>query len=205
MLLRIIPQMRLTLRRFRKNEGGNMTIEAAFLMPVMVISVVIMYLIFDAIRQHAVNQKAAYVISDMLSRETDYIDPDYMRRARQMLKFMTSQHKRDITLRVSVLRYDAEKEKYEVQWSKKRGPVPPLKNRDMSAMEAKLPALSHFEEVVIVESWVEYDPPLNLGFLPREIRTMVFNRMRFTPQLLWSGNGRDRDNVSDGDSGHGSS
>lgn len=177
------------IKRFRRDEKGNLTVEAMFLMPVLAISFVLMYIIFDAIRQHTINQRAAYTISDMLSRETDYINPMYMDHAREMLVWLTSKHKRDVSLRVSVLRYDAQRDRYTVMWSKTRGPVDPHQNKDMPALKEKLPGMVDGEQVILTETWTDYQPPMNLGFLPREVRTFVFARPRFTPQLKWGGIG----------------
>ncbi|MWD26524.1 hypothetical protein E0K89_003440 [Aquicoccus sp. SCR17] len=189
---RHLPTLRLArarLREFLRDSRASITVESAILLPILSICFVLMYVIFDAFRQQAVSQKASYTISDMLSRETDYINPTYMDHAREMLEWLSSQHRQDIALRVTVISYDADQDRYAVEWSKTRGDSQPWHSSDVRDWHDQLPVMVDNEQVILVETWSQYEPPLNVGFLPREIRTRVFTRPRFTGQLKWRGNG----------------
>lgn len=181
--------LRARLRHFARDTRASLTVEAAILMPILATTFVLMYVIFDAFRQQAVNQKAAYAISDMLSRETDYITPAYLDNARSMLRWLSSKHSQNVTLRVTIVSYDADEDRYEVKWSRTRGAKDSYESSDIRDWHDKLPVMVDNEQVILLETWVDYEPPINVGFLPREIRTRVFTRPRFSSQVSWSNGG----------------
>lgn len=177
------------LRRFGRSEKGAMTVEAAILIPFMFILIVICYIVFDAIRQQAVNQRATYALVDMLSRETDFITPDYMTRAKDVLEFLSQQDDSEISLRVTVAQWDENRKRFNRMWSEKSGPKFSIRSeKEVRDIAGRLPLMVDGDQIIIVETLVDYEPPLNLGFLPREIETFSFASPRYTPQLLWCNN-----------------
>lgn len=80
---------------------------------------------FDVFRQQAVNQKANYAIGDMISRETEELDDDYIDSAFKLFGLLTKNNVNadqltgfySADLRISVVSYDADDESYSVEWS----------------------------------------------------------------------------------------
>lgn len=174
------------LLHFRRAEAGAMTVEAAILIPFLFVLILICYVVFDAIRQQAVNQRATYAITDMFSRETELITPDYMTNAREMLRFVSGLPNSDVTLRVSVAEWDEDNEEFVREWSETRGPaLVAYTDANINDIADRLPIMTHEEQVIVIETVMEYDPPFNLGFLPRQIRTFSFASPRYAPQLRW--------------------
>ena len=64
--------------------------------------------------------------------------------------------------------------------------MPALSNEAIQALRDDLPVMPDNETVVVVETFVRYDPPFNTGLTNREIHNFVFTRPRYAPQVLWN-------------------
>ncbi len=173
------------LKRFARREEGNITLELVFIIPALFWIFLVQFAIFDAYRQHAINQKAAYSIGDIVSRQTDPIDPDFMNGMRSMLKYLTHSTNSDTSIRVSSLKYDANKDIYKRDWSKVKGNIPNLSNNDVKNWHGRLPVMIHNERVVVVETFVDYDPPFDTGIGAHTIENFVVTSPRYAPSVKW--------------------
>lgn len=176
------------LRGFRDEDRGSIAVETIIIIPILFWGYLSMFAIFDAYRQHAINQKAAYTLGDVISRETTPIDNNYLNGAREMLAYLTANDTADVALRVTSVTYDADNDEYTRFWSEKKGWMPALNNEAIQALRDDLPVMPDNETVVVVETFVKYDPPFNTGLQNREIHNFVFTRPRYAPQVLWSDN-----------------
>lgn len=176
------------LRAFKRDtSGGTAAIEFLIFGGPMLVMLFGAYVYFDAFRQKSININAAYTISDALSRETDYITNDYMDGMHDLLEFLTNSNDQ-VGLRVTMVRWNKKKNAYRRDWSKTRGPLYPLKNRDLNTTLAEnLPTLLHNERVIVVETSSMYDPLFNIpGIEKQELYNFAFTRPRFAPKLVWS-------------------
>lgn len=175
------------LRRFCKTEEGSISVELVLIIPVLFWGYLSMFSIFDAYRQHSINQKAAYTIGDVISRETAPIDQSYLNGTRGMIAYLTANDPSDVAVRVTSVTYDATNDEYKKYWSQKKGWMPKLDDAAIQALRDDLPVMPNNETVVVVETFVKYDPPFNTGLQTREIHNFVFTRPRYAPQVLWNG------------------
>ena len=178
--------LRQYLKRFSRDETGGLAIETVVILPVLFWSYLSMFAIFDAYRQHAINTKAAYTIGDMVSRETTPLDSNYMTGVREMLAYLTVNDTSDVSVRITSVRYDADSNNYERDWSEEKGWNSRLTTTQVKALKDALPVMPDNERVIVVETFVKYDPPFKTGLQPREIKNFVFTRPRYAPQVLWS-------------------
>lgn len=175
------------MRRFWRNEDGNVAIETMVIIPVLFWGYLTMYAIFDAYRQQTLNEKAAYTIGDMISRQTTPLDVAYLDGARSLLKYLTRNTAEDPTIRVTSIKYDADEDIYKRDWSHVRGNnVTALSSTDVENWHNRLPVMLDDERIVVVETFVHYKPVFNIGLKERTIRQFVFTRPRYSPQVLWS-------------------
>jgi len=174
------------LRGFRDEDRGSIAVETIIVIPILFWGYLSMFAIFDAYRQQAINQKAAYTLGDIISRETTPIDNNYLIGAREMLAYLTANETTDVALRVTSVTYDEDNDEYVRFWSEKKGWMPELSNEAIQALRDDLPVMPDNETVVVVETFVNYDPPFNTGLQNREIHNFVFTRPRYAPQVLWS-------------------
>lgn len=176
------------LRAFRRNEDGNMSIEALIFVPFVIGLLAATFSFYDAFRFKSLNTKAAFTISDALSRETDAITPAYLDGMVSTLNFLTRSES-EYSLRVTMVRYDANNERYLVDWSQSRGVFSPLSSADLVSLISKLPDLLHNESVILVETQTDYDTPFKIDALITDelFYNFAFTRPRFAPQLIWQG------------------
>jgi Flp pilus assembly protein TadG len=180
----VTVRLRARLTGFADDTRGTVTVEALIMLPLLLWAYCALFTFFDAYRQTSINHKAAYTLSDMLSRETSPVTNDYLDAAQSMLGFLTRSGT-ERRLRVTVVRYDMDDDEHYVEWSEVRGTVSALDDATVGTWETRLPVMVDEERLVLVETWTDYDAPFNIGLNDRTISTFVFTRPRFAPQLLF--------------------
>ncbi len=180
----ILHSIKSSLSRFRDETRATVAVEAVVILPLLFWAYMAMFVFFDAYQQTSINQKASFTIGDMLSRETTAIDNDYLDGMDKMFKFLV---RADPTarLRVTVVRWDAKREKFRRDWSQTRGDVSALSNSNVSDMSDVLPVVPDGERLIVVETWSRYTAPFNVGVLSTDLHNRVFTRPRFAPKLVW--------------------
>jgi hypothetical protein len=173
------------LTAFRDDTRGTVTVESALMIPMLFWAWATMYVFFDAYRQTSVNVKAAYTISDMVSRETTPINPAYMNGAYALLELLTRSPE-PTKLRVTVIRWDNVNQKYKMDCSKTKGNIGALTNTAVGGMASKLPVMVHNERLIFIETWSKYSPPFRVGLQEQDLYNAVFTRPRFAPQVIWN-------------------
>lgn len=178
------------LRNFRRDEEGSIVAEAVTMFPTLFACVIAMFVFFDAFRNQSINLKAAYTISDALSRESAIIDNTYMVNTWRLHRFLTNSP--TLTqLRVSVIQYDGDNDSHSVSWSASKGGIGELTNGGLSAMVAndEVPVMPDGETLILVQTAVNYTPQFSIGMESFNFQNSIFTRPRFTPQLCYSFNG----------------
>ncbi len=176
--------LRTRLRQFRDDTKGTVAIEAVIALPVLFWAFMATFVFFDAYRQNSINIKAAYMVGDMLSRETSAIDDDYMDGMMSLFEYLAGTE-RQTKLRVTVLQWDEEDDKYYRDWSESRGGVTLLTNNDLENLRDSLPILSDNERAILVETWSGYEPPFSVGLGDQDMYNFVVTSPRFAPLLAW--------------------
>lgn len=171
---------------FRKQQEGSISVEALLILPLLAWAYLATFVYFDAFRAKNTNLKAAYTISDAISREADVNDA-YLNSMKRLLNFLTdSRH--STKMRVTVLSYRSSDDKYYLLWSKKRGPnISTLTNSDLETLRTKLPKITDFDTLIIVETFMAYEPAFNVGINALSIDNFVVTRPRFSPGLCFNG------------------
>lgn len=173
------------LRRFHRDESAVVAVESIIMLPMLFWGFVAMFTFFDAYRQTSINVKAAYTISDMISRETLALNPAYMTGAHNLLELLTRSSE-PTRLRVTIARWNANNRIYVLDWSQTKGNVLPMTNTQVRDLANRLPLMVHDERIIIVETWSSYLPPFKVGLEEQDLYNFVFTRPRFAPQVLWS-------------------
>jgi len=182
--------------RFRKDKDGVMTIEMVITLPLLLWMITTSFELFEVHQYKAVRIKATYTIADMLSREMQTVNDDYMDGAKAIFDSQTSDRGEN-QVRMTVVRYhiptdgDWEDGSYEIQWSQVRGDgdMAPLTDADVAQAHDQLPILQGGEELIIVDSLSIYQPTFVYPGLNNSYtaRTRVFTGIRFAPQLCYEG------------------
>lgn len=181
------PQIRRHVNRFARDTEGNIAVEILIWLPFVLFLLAATFSLHDAFRYKALNTKAAYTISDAISRQTDPIDNAYLDGMVELLDFLVRPGG-DSSVRVTLVRRNENKNKYVREWSKTRGDFTALKTTDLTQMEDQLPTMLHNERVIVVEIETYYTPPFAIPGLTGEglFYNYGFTRPRFAPKIVWS-------------------
>lgn len=173
------------LKSFCSDTEGSFTVEFVIAVPMLFWGIMASYTYFDGYRQSAVNLKAAFTISDLISRETQGITDTYIDSMQELLTLMTRSGS-DVNMRITVVRFDEEDDRYYVDWSEVRGYTNELTNENIQDISSKLPTMPDDERVILVETLNTYVPPFKVGIDTIPLENFVFTRPRFTSQVAWS-------------------
>ena len=177
-------RLRRALRRFAARTSGSMTVEALLIVPVMAMGMTGFYSFWDAYKTQNVVQKAAYSVSDMLSREMIPATPTFLNGLETTLEFLIGSN---ASIRVTSIRRTSDGPLgltgLDVLWSYSPGnAMLPLTEATLTQVEPDIPMMAVGSNMVMFEVRVPYSPVtefLNLD----TISETVAMRPRFLPTL----------------------
>ncbi|WP_227271513.1 TadE/TadG family type IV pilus assembly protein [Roseobacter weihaiensis] len=164
-----------------------MAIEAVILVPVMIWGYLAMFTIFDSYRQYTTQQKAAYTVSDLISRQWAPIDAGLIDGTHTLFEGLT-RAVGETGMRVTVVQYNDILEEYQVVWSRTRGGMVGLSSEDVASWSDRLPDLVDQEQLILVETTAAFSPVFSVGLGARTINNFVFTRPRYTGQVCFDDN-----------------
>ncbi len=173
-------------KTFGRDETGTQSIELVIWGPVLLWCLASGFTFFEGFRAQATAEKAAYAVSDMLSRETLEIDPTYITSMAHIYGDLAGLSEAETSLRVTMLRWDQSDDRFYIDWSQRRGELPSLRNQDVGDYAAQLPSMVNNERVILLETASDWEPAFSVGVPGRKIETFVFTRPRYSPQLVWA-------------------
>ncbi len=174
-------------RRFARAQGGAISVETVIMVPVLIATLVGMTAIWDGFRHRNAGLKAAVTVSDAISRETSPIDTAYIDRMDALFAFLAGA-RGDSSLRVSVvantLTVDGMGEELALRWSASSDPGLPAVSA-AADLAAHIPEMAVGDQVIVVESWLDWTPPATSQVVGRTFQEVTVARARFVPQVLW--------------------
>lgn len=182
----LINRLKSRVRAFWEDTSGVVTLEFALAMPILFWSFMASYVFFDGYRQSAINLKAAYTISDLISRETEEINDNYIDSMVTLMEMMTRTPS-DVDVRISVIRWDEDDDRYYLDWSANRGFLNELTDNNIADIEDQLPTMPDNERVILVETRNTFVPLFNVGLDDIYLDNFVFVRPRFVSQVVFEG------------------
>lgn len=166
----------------RDDDRGTIGAEAIIMLPLLLWAFLAMFVYWDAFRTQNANEKAAYVIGDMISRETNLITAEYVDGMGDLFAYLT--HERFPTrLRVSSIAWDAVTEDYAVIWSDVADGGPLLTTDIVEQWDAILPIIPPGDTVILVETALDYAPIFAVGLAAREMTQFIYTRPRFVTAI----------------------
>jgi hypothetical protein len=160
-------RLRSALGRFACDERATMSVEIVLMLPLLMLWLAASFVFFDVFRVNMVNEKAAYTIADMISRQTT-VDGDFIEGTNNVFDFLIN--RRGTTwLRVTSVKYKAADpvegtpESYEVQWSFATRGRQAFESADFVnlELEKRIPIMSDQETIIVTETFTGYRPPFN--------------------------------------------
>ncbi len=173
------------LKAFCDDTRGSMIVEFVIATPFLFWAFMASYVYFQGYQQSASNLKAAYTISDLISRETSDINDAYIDSMVNLFEMMTRTPSNS-SLRITVIRWDGPDDRYYVNWSANRGFPADLSDDNVSDLAGRLPNMPDNEIVILVETNNEFVPLFKIGLNDINLENFVFTRPRFVDQIKWS-------------------
>lgn len=192
---RLLPR---SLRRFVHDDSASVTVEVVLILPLLLWGYFGLFMLFEGYRSLTTNVNSAYVISDLLSRETNGITSNYIEGLNSIQDVLTQSPHRTV-LRVSVVEYDADQDDHELQWSYATAGRSAIQAGQVDdALVPFLPGMYDGEQLIIVETWMAFVPFLdittlkgtdwgdgNSSYEPFYFEGVAVTRPRFASQLCW--------------------
>jgi Flp pilus assembly protein TadG len=183
------------LKRFTGGQAGTVTSEFVIMFPILIWAWIGMFYYWDVYRAQNLAQKASYAVADNLSRSVDEVTQNYVNGMGGLLTYL-SQADTPVRLRVTSIKWNATTLKHEVSWSySPNNKFPKLTNTTLDPIRNRLPTLVQYETVLLIETAVDYVPPLNidrigdidLGVGPQTFNEFIVTRPRFVNKVCLTG------------------
>lgn len=168
------------LRLFRRQEDGVIMTEFLLLLPILTWVFMALVIYWDAFRAINSAQKASYAVSDLVSRQSDDIDMNFLRGMEKVLDYLTSSNG-DVALRVTSIQWNERLGEYTLIFSESPNDrQPQLTEEDINspAFLAKLPIMANLDTVVLVETWTQYRPAFDVGIPISRFENFIITRPR---------------------------
>ncbi|WP_281824005.1 TadE/TadG family type IV pilus assembly protein [Jannaschia rubra] len=177
------------LRRFAEDEFAALSIEAAFLLPVLCLLYVAGYQFFDSYRRETQMIKANFAVADMLSRRVSLVTPadlDGLQRVYETMTFSTDAS----YMRFTEVRRGANG--MEVIWSYATDGQPGMTTERLQGYLNQIPRLDLNERVTLVESYTYDAPFFSVGLKDRIVDRVTPISQRYAARLAFApGNGQE--------------
>lgn len=191
------------IRRFRDQEDGLVLTEFLILLPLLVWTFVALFVYWDAFRTINQAQKAAYSVSDLISRQSE-VDSTFVSGMQTVTEYLLNDSP-NVKLRITSVKYKESDNKLYVLFSRSPGnKMPALTNTSVntSAFRARIPIMANQDSVVIVETEVDYHAgkynhtrngangvrySFDVGIPDSTFRNFVVTRPRYYLQVCFKG------------------
>lgn len=180
----VLSRLRLCGRRFASGEAGAVPVEGVIASTFLIWWYVASFQFFDAYRQKNINQKGAYTIADLISRETDAIDGNYVEGMNTLFDYLTFS-RLPTTIRVSSVFWDNDNDRNAIAWSYGTGTKPGLTTTELQSQANRIPVMATGDYVIVVETFMAYEPIFNVGLDAQWFRQFITTRPRFTTCITW--------------------
>jgi hypothetical protein len=168
---------------FRAENQGSVSVEFMLILPLLFWWYAASFVFFDAFSANNKALKSSYMVSDILSRQTE-IDNDYLDGLEGFLEFMTGVDS-GTWMRVTSVQFSSA-DGYEVDWSYSTGSEEPLITSQLASLNLDddyLPLMANGESVILAETYVPYNPGYDVGLLARTYSNVIVTRPRFASQI----------------------
>ncbi len=186
-MMRFPQTLRRRIKDFHESESGSSNIELALLVPLLAVITFGLLTFFQAFKAKTQATRAATVVSDMVTRETNPITPEYLAGIEGLMDTIIESDANP-EYRLTAFTWNKRSEDYRVRWSKERGDQPVLTRTALNEVADQLPTLKHGQRAILLETWVDYEPMTNFGMTEATtFKNFLVAAPRFVPQLCWMG------------------
>ncbi|MCR9068406.1 MAG: hypothetical protein NXH79_06135 [Rhodobacteraceae bacterium] len=168
------------LRRFWQDTRAAVAFEAVIIMPILAWGFLSSFIFFDAFRVYNSSIKATYAVADVLSRQTNTVTEDDIEGLLTVFKHLVRDSGAS-RMRVTQIMWNGTR--YCVDWSYATDGESRLFHSSMAEIEDALPVMAVSERIVLVETFVPYDPAFDTGLTLLNFNNFTFTRPRYAGQV----------------------
>jgi Flp pilus assembly protein TadG len=187
---RVTSGLRRHLGRFWRGEDAAIIAEAVIVLPLLIWAYIGLFVYWDAFRSLNTVQKAAYTVSDVLSRDLSHngITSAYVDGLHKVVDYLIN-HEQNSTMRVTSVYWSSGNNRFEVHWSRTTddGSMPPLTTATLQNYLGQIPTMNAGNTEVIVEVRVPYVPAFNVGLPNQVFSEFIVTRPRFQFCIIMDG------------------
>lgn len=180
----LFSRLRLRSRDFATDTCGSMPVEGMMASTLLVWWYVASFQFFDAFRQKNTNLKAAYTIADLVSRQSNAIDAEYVEGLNTLFDYLTHS-RRPTWVRVTSVLFNEDEDKYEVAWSYATGSAVGHSDVSIDAKRNRIPVMPAGDTIILVETNMAFDPIFRVGLNAQWFQTFIPTRPRFAACVPW--------------------
>jgi Flp pilus assembly protein TadG len=184
----MLPHLTRRLRRFRDDESGLILAEFVIVLPLLVWAFMALFVYWDVFRSMNNVQKATYAISDLISRQQNDLQADFIPGMQTTMDYLLPDTQL-AKMRFTSVKWSVPNDRFEVIWSRSPGgKMTQLNNASLQSYVTKIPVMAPTDTVVIVESEVPYTPSLKVGLDPSyTFSEFIVTRPRFLAKICLAG------------------
>lgn len=177
-----------SVRAFVRETDATAVVEMSIVLPAMILFFGVGLIVQDAIRISYLNNKAAYTVSDMVSREDVQIDTPYFEGLNSVFDYLIN-YRYPTELRISTIECtadcdDEDARVLEVCWSKPSSGLTALTNEDIAEYADRTPILAMGDTLLMTEAFLDFTPFMGDAILSaKTYEAISFTRPRIVPQL----------------------
>lgn len=161
--------VRKSVNRFVADTQGTLTVESVIVLPMYLTWFITTFMLFDLYRVASTNEKAAYTVADIISRQGGSRDPDgevivdqaFVEGLNTVYDYMLS-NRGNTWVRVTSFEYDASEDEYVFDGSVGSG-VDPYGEGDLDSLRPLIPIMADGDAVIVVETQNEMGYLKHLG------------------------------------------
>jgi hypothetical protein len=171
---------------FRNRQDGSVVVEFVMIMPILIWALIATYTYWDVFRSVNKVQKAAYNLSDLITRtKTDtLLDGDDIKGYHKLMNYLIESDTEEADVRVSSITYNLAADEYRVLWSCAIGDsYTALTTSDLPMLRYKLPELANSDTYIVFEADVAYEPAFEIGLTTSDIKQFIVTKPRMTPLI----------------------
>ncbi len=187
-----------SVHRFTRDTSGAALVEMGIALPMLILLTCGALVVQDAVRMSYLRSKAAYTVSDMVSREDSLIDSDYFDGLNSVFKYILGD-KHPSELRISTIECTADCENeaervLEFCWSHPSSGLRALTNDEIAFYAANTPLFTEGDTLLMTEAFLDYTPMFGDFILSRRTyETLAFTRPRIAGQIKFDTGAVDTD------------
>ena len=193
MMAKIAQKLKTSLRGFSRNEDGLDSAEMMIVLPFYLFCIMGTFTFWDAYDVINRSQKAAYSVSDLVTRKQDNVTEAYVTGMFNTMQYMMGPSL-PVKTRITSVFYSEARNRYEVLWSRSSYPgIPNLTTATLPSIQSHLPVMYDGDALIVVEANVEFEPIMGASLWAMNTITsgtmsqVIVTRPRFLPKICMQG------------------